>query len=91
MLVRKLYFIKKLKDMVDFIKKHKFGFILLIPGVIAGFLYWKYIGCMSGTCAIKSNWHTMVLFGGLIGYFVGDSVDDILKKRKNKLEKDGTV
>lgn len=26
-----------------------------ITGGIAGFLYWKYIGCLTGTCAITSN------------------------------------
>lgn len=70
--------------MKDFFTKHKYGFLFIIPGVILGYLYWKYIGCVSGTCAIKSNWHTMILFGGLIGYFVGDSVDDFIVKRKKK-------
>ena len=74
--------------MRDFFTKHKFGFLLVMPGIIAGYLYWKYVGCMSGTCAITSSWHTMVLFGGLIAYFLGDSIDDIIKKRKNKEEKD---
>ncbi len=73
--------------MRDFIKKHKFGFLLVIPGIIAGYLYWKYVGCASGTCAITSNWNAMVLFGGLIGYFLGDSIDDIIKKRNKKEEK----
>ena len=74
--------------MSDFITKHKFGLLLIIPGIIAGYLYWKYVGCMSGTCAITSNGHSMVGFGALIGYFLGDSIDDIIKKRKSK-ENDG--
>jgi len=69
--------------MKDFINKHKFGFILVIPGIIGGYLYWRYVGCMSGTCPIKSNWYLMVLFGGLIGYFLGDILDDYLKKKKS--------
>jgi hypothetical protein len=73
--------------MMEFFNKHKYGLLLIIPGIIGGFLYWKYVGCMSGTCAIKSNWHTMILFGGLIGYFLGDSIDDFIKKRKNKKDK----
>ena len=72
--------------MKDFIIKHKYALALLIPGIIAGYLYWKYVGCLSGTCPITSNWHSMVLFGGLIGYFIGDSIDDIVKKRKSKEE-----
>jgi len=66
------------------LKKHKYGLLLIMPGIVGGFLYWKYVGCLSGTCAIKSNWHLMVLFGGVIGYIIGDSIDDFLKKRKKK-------
>ncbi|MFC2096665.1 DUF6132 family protein [Bacteroidota bacterium] len=74
--------------MRNFITKHRLGLLLVIPGIIAGFLYWKYVGCTSGTCPITSNWHSTVLFGGLIGFFAGDSIDDIQKKRKeNNTEK----
>ena len=76
--------------MKEFIIKHKFALILIIPGIIAGYLYWKYVGCMSGTCPITSNWHSMVFFGGLIGYFVGDSIDDLINKKKKQKE-DGSV
>lgn len=78
--------------MKEFIIKHKYAFSLLIPGIIAGYLYWKYVGCLSGTCPITSNWHSMVLFGGLIGYFIGDSIDDmIIKKRKSNKENNGEI
>jgi UDP-N-acetylmuramyl pentapeptide phosphotransferase/UDP-N-acetylglucosamine-1-phosphate transferase len=70
--------------MKDFIINHKFGFLFLIPGIIGGYLYWRYVGCLSGTCPLKSNWETMVLFGGLIGYFLGDIIDDYIKKKNNK-------
>ncbi|MFO7827876.1 MAG: DUF6132 family protein [Bacteroidales bacterium] len=70
--------------MKEFLLKHKYGLIILIPGIIAGFLYWKYVGCLSGTCPITSNWHSMVFFGGLIGYFIGDSIDDKIKKQAKK-------
>ena len=36
-------------------------------GAGIGFAYWRFIGCTSGTCPLTSNWHTTVLFGGLIG------------------------
>ena len=72
--------------MNDFITKHKFGMLLIIPGIIAGYFYWKYVGCASGTCPITSNWHTMVGFGAVIGYLIGDSIDEGIKKRKAKVE-----
>lgn len=77
--------------MKNFIVKHKYALSLLIPGIMAGFLYWKYVGCLSGTCPITSNWHSMVLFGGLIGYFIGDTIDDMIKKRKGKEKENGEV
>ena len=78
--------------MKEYILKHKYGILLIVPGIIAGFFYWKYVGCMSGTCPLTSNWQLTLLFGGLIGYFIGDSVDDIKKKRKKEQEKEnGTV
>ena len=70
--------------MKEYFLKHKYSILLIIPGIIGGFLYWKYIGCTSGTCAIKSNWQSMVPFGGLTGYFVGDIIDDIITKKKSK-------
>ena len=70
--------------MKDFITKHKFGFLFLIPGIIGGYLYWRYVGCLSGTCPLKSNWETMILFGALLGYFLGDILDDYIKKKNSK-------
>lgn len=70
--------------MKDFITKHKFGFLFLIPGIIGGYLYWRYVGCLSGTCPLKSNWETMILFGALIGYFLGDILDDYITKKNSK-------
>jgi len=67
--------------MNEFIKKHRFSLLLLIPGIIGGYLYWYYVGCLSGTCPLKSIWDYTVLFGGLIGYCIGDIIDDYLKKK----------
>jgi hypothetical protein len=39
-------------------------------GAVAGFLYWFYIGCNSGTCAITSSPVNSTLYGGLMGGLV---------------------
>lgn len=49
------------------ILKHKLTFIGVVVGAIAGFLYWKYVGCYSGTCAITSNPTNSTLYGTLMG------------------------
>ena len=56
--------------------------IFLIAGAISGFLYWRFVGCTSGTCAIKSVWYWTTLWGAAMGYLVGDFISDIIQKRK---------
>jgi hypothetical protein len=51
-------------------------------GVLGGFLYWKFVGCESGTCAIKSVWYWSTLWGAVVGYLVGDFISDFINKRK---------
>lgn len=74
--------------MEKFIKKNKIGLILIVPGAIAGFLYWKFVGCYGGTCPITSVWHNTTLAGGLMGFFLGGIIDDLLQKRKRKVTND---
>ena len=53
-------------------------------GALGGFLYWKFVGCNSGTCAIKSVWYWSTLWGIAVGYLLGDFIADIIKKRKKR-------
>jgi hypothetical protein len=48
-------------------------FIATVIGGIAGFLYYHFVGCASGTCAITSNPYMSVIMGGLLGLFVVSS------------------
>jgi hypothetical protein len=54
--------------MIGFLKKYRWKILGVAVGAIAGYAYYYYIGCNSGTCPIQSNWHTSTLYGGLIGY-----------------------
>lgn len=38
-----------------------------LVGAIAGFLYWNFVGCASGTCAITSKPVNSTLYGALMG------------------------
>jgi phosphate/sulfate permease len=69
--------------MNKFFKKHLLLGIFIIAGLAAGFIYWRFIGCKSGTCPITSSWHYSMLFGGVFGYLIGDSVKDYKKKKKS--------
>ncbi len=53
------------------IVNRKFEIIGGVVGILGGFLYWKYVGCVSGTCPIQANWYTMVPYGLLFGVVIG--------------------
>lgn len=59
--------------MQQFIRKHKWTLLSVILGAVAGYLYWYYIGCNSGTCPIQSHWESSTLYGALLGYLLGSS------------------
>lgn len=39
----------------------------VVVGLIAGYAYYHYVGCASGTCAITSKPLNSTLYGGLMG------------------------
>jgi LytS/YehU family sensor histidine kinase len=39
----------------------------VIVGLLAGYAYYHFVGCNSGTCAITSNPLNSTLYGGLMG------------------------
>jgi hypothetical protein len=39
----------------------------VVVGAISGFLYYNYIGCFTGTCAITSKPLNSTLYGALMG------------------------
>ena len=51
----------------------------VIVGGVAGFLYWKYVGCGTGNCAITSVWYKSTLYGMLMGGMIFDLIKDNLK------------
>ena len=56
--------------MPKWVLKNKLSIIGIIFGAIAGFMYWKFVGCASGTCMITSKPINSTLYGGLMGYLL---------------------
>jgi H+/Cl- antiporter ClcA len=54
-------------------------------GAVAGFLYWKLVGCNSGTCMITSKWHNSTAYGAVMGGLLFS----IFKKEKKQDREDG--
>lgn len=67
--------------MSEWIKKRKLSVIFLVIGGFGGFLYWRFVGCSTGTCPITSHWYASTLYGMLLGWLVGDLIASFGKKK----------
>jgi len=45
-------------------------FLGITIGGLAGFLYYHFVGCSSGSCAITGNPYMSTIWGGLLGLFI---------------------
>ena len=52
------------------ILKYKLSIIGMILGGLAGYLYYHFVGCASGTCMITSKPLNSTLYGMLMGFLV---------------------
>ncbi|MER3497927.1 MAG: hypothetical protein C4308_04475 [Chitinophagaceae bacterium] len=55
-----------------------------VLGAIAGWLYWRQIGCSSGTCMITSKPLNSTLYGALLGFLLGNLVASTVVKPSKK-------
>ena len=63
---------------MNFIIKHRLILIGAIVGATGGYLYYHYVGCMSGACPITSKPVNSTMYGALMGGLF----TSILKKSK---------
>lgn len=66
-----------------FFSKHLRLIAGLLIGGLAGFLYWKFIGCASGSCAITSVWYNSTGYGAIIGGLIGNNLSSRNKNNKS--------
>ena len=71
----------------NFLLKHWLKIAGVAVGVLGGYLYDYFVGCVSGTCPITSNPYRMMIYGALIGYLLFDifSKEGISKKNQEKI------
>jgi hypothetical protein len=55
---------------MNFFSKHKLAIAGIIVGSVAGFLYWNFVGCDSGQCAITSKPFNSSMYGAMLGGLV---------------------
>lgn len=67
---------------MNFINKNKLSIIGAITGAMGGFLYYYFVGCSNGTCAITSNPLNSTIYGAIMGALLFN----IFKKEESKTE-----
>jgi hypothetical protein len=67
--------------MMNFILENKLTIIGAIAGAIGGYLYYHFVGCVSGTCAITSKPLNSSLYGAMMG---GLFINMFKKEKTNK-------
>jgi len=66
---------------MNFILMNKLTIIGVIAGAIGGYLYYHFVGCESGTCAITSKPLNSSLYGAMMG---GLFINMFKKEKTNK-------
>ncbi len=69
------------------LKKYIVIFSGISAGVIAGYLYYFYVGCRTGACPLRANPYYNMLLGGLLGFIITDWIFSALNKKSSKTEK----
>lgn len=53
--------------MKKWVKKQLPAIIGVFAGTLAGYCYWKFVGCSSGSCAITSSPVNSSIYGAVMG------------------------
>ncbi len=67
---------------METIRKNWTTVLGIVIGAIGGYLYWRNIGCSSGTCPITSSPIVSSLYGALIGGLFGGIFKNVNSKKE---------
>ena len=56
--------------MKAFLTKYKLSIVGIFVGALLGYLYYHFIGCTTGSCAITSKPLNSTLYGMVMGYLM---------------------
>jgi hypothetical protein len=69
---------------MNIISKYKLTLLGLALGLVGGYLYYYFVGCQSGTCAITSSPVNSTIYGGFMGSVLLNIFEkDNTKKKEN--------
>ncbi len=70
--------------MKNIVIKYKLELIGVVLGSVAGWCYWYFVGCASGTCAITSSPVNSSLYGAMMGGILASMLRKDKKEEKSK-------
>ncbi len=70
--------------MKNIVIKYKLELIGVVLGSVAGWCYWYFVGCASGTCAITSSPVNSSLYGAMMGGILASMLKKDKKEEKSK-------
>ena len=73
--------------MKNFLLKHWLKIAGAAVGALGGYLYYVYVGCVTGTCPITSNPYMSIIYGSVMGLLFFD----LFKKNPKKKATDQQV
>ena len=50
-----------------FIRRYGWTLLGIVAGMVGGYLYWRYVGCTTGTCPITSSPVNSSIWGAAMG------------------------
>ena len=56
-----------MKQIAAYLKANIITIIGIVVGAVGGFLYWRFVGCSSGSCPISGNPYISTFYGALLG------------------------
>jgi len=62
------------------LKLHSITILGIVIGGVAGYLYWRFAGCQSGTCPITSSPVNSTLWGLVLGGLLFNAFEKKKKK-----------
>lgn len=70
--------------MKNFVSRYGLRMGGLAIGAIAGYAYYYYVGCVTGSCPLSSNPWSMTFYGAVMGYLFLDLFRKKDPQKKNK-------
>lgn len=70
--------------MKQFFLKHWLKFVGILVGALGGYIYYRLVGCSTGSCPITSNPYRMSIYGALMGFLLFDMFKKNPTEKKEK-------